>query len=209
MARIVYLATMTKPIDTTWFVNRLSERELSQRALAKLMGLDPAAVSLMFRGKRKMSMEEAAQLAALFDVTPTEMFERAGIQSKNPKRVKLLGFINGQSEVVAYGSGAHSYVDPPGDVPPETVAYQCKTAGTELDRLDGQIYFVDLTKGNPAQYLNAYCACAIKGGPTVIAQVRKGYARGTYNLVLMGSPRTIENAEIVWASPVTWTKFPL
>ncbi len=37
------------PIDTEWFRDRLASRKLSQRGLAKAMGVDPSAVSLMFR----------------------------------------------------------------------------------------------------------------------------------------------------------------
>ena len=49
------------PMQTEWFKQKLAERKLSQRQLAKLMGLDPAAVSLMLRGQRKMTNEEAHQ----------------------------------------------------------------------------------------------------------------------------------------------------
>ena len=196
-------------VDTSWFVERLAARDMSMRGLAKLMNLDPAAISYMLRGKRKMKMDEAAQLAALLDSTPTEIFEHVGIHSASPKRVRLEGYINGKGEIVAFGKGAHDMVEPPGDVSPETVAFQCRTSGTELDRMDGQIYFVNHTKANPAQYLEQFCTCAIKAGPTVIAQIRKGYKRGTYNLILMGTGRTLEDQTIAWASPVTWTKFPV
>lgn len=200
---------MDQKIDTQWFVDRLADRDLSQRGLAKLMNLDPAAVSLMFRGRRKMTMAEAAQLATILDVAPADMFERAGIATKHPKQVKLVGTVNGKGELISFGKGAHSYVDPPGDVPPETVAFQCKTAGTELDRMDGMIYFVDHVKSNPSHFLNVFCACALKAGPTVISQVRKGYLRGTYNLIRLGTNQTIENAQVAWASPITWAKFPI
>lgn len=199
---------MEAKIDTKWFVDRLADRDMSQRALAKLMGLDPAAVSLMFRGKRRMSMAEAAQLATILDIAPSEMFERAGISSSSNKKIKLAGTINPKSEIAFFGKGAHDYVEPPGDVAPETVAFQCKTAGSELDRMDGMIYFVDHVKSNPAQFLNSFCACATKAGPTIVAQVRKGYQRGTYNLIPIGGSSPLENVEIAWASPITWAKFP-
>jgi transcriptional regulator with XRE-family HTH domain len=199
---------MDAKIDTKWFVDRLAARDMSQRALAKLMGLDPAAVSLMFRGKRRMSMAEAAQLATILDVAPSEMFERAGIAANSHRKIKLAGVINARSEIVFFGKGAHDYVEPPGDVAPETVAFQCKTAGTELDRMDGMVYFVDHVKSNPAQFMNTFCACATKAGPTVVAQVRKGYQRGTYNLMPLGGGPALENTEVAWASPITWAKFP-
>lgn len=50
-------------MNTEWFRQLLSTRKLSQRGLAKLMELDPAAVSLMLRGQRKMTNEEAHQVS--------------------------------------------------------------------------------------------------------------------------------------------------
>jgi transcriptional regulator with XRE-family HTH domain len=200
---------MTIAIDTKWFVNRIADRDMSQRGLASLMNLDPAAISLMLRGKRKMTMAEAAQMAALLDVAPSEIFERAGIEAANPKQVKMIGFVDGKGEIVFAAKGAHTFVAPPGEVAPATVAIQAKTAGTALDHLDGFIYFVDDCKGNPTQYLNSYVLCAIKGGATMLALVRKGYQRGTYNLRPLGGNTNLENMQIVWASPVTFIKLPL
>ena len=42
------------------------------------MGLDPAAVSLMLRGKRKMSAAEAAEIARLLNVSVEEVLLHAG-----------------------------------------------------------------------------------------------------------------------------------
>ena len=52
-------------MDTKWFRDRLADRGLSQRALARQMALDAAAVSLMLRGKREMKLTEAAEIARL------------------------------------------------------------------------------------------------------------------------------------------------
>lgn len=65
-------------IDTRWFKDMLADRRLSQRRLAALMGLDPAAVSLMIRGKRKLSTAEASEIARLLNVGVEEVAARAG-----------------------------------------------------------------------------------------------------------------------------------
>lgn len=65
-------------IDTRWFQSRLADKRLSQRQLAKLMGLDPSAVSLMLRGKRKLSAAEAREIARLLGVEASEVLMRAG-----------------------------------------------------------------------------------------------------------------------------------
>ena len=55
-------------MNTEWFRQLLSTRKLSQRGLAKLLELDPAAVSLMLRGQRKMTNEEAHQISMILGV---------------------------------------------------------------------------------------------------------------------------------------------
>ena len=49
-------------MDKEWFKAILKTKHLSQRGLAKQLGLDPAAVSLMFQGERRMRMEEGQGL---------------------------------------------------------------------------------------------------------------------------------------------------
>lgn len=66
-------------IDTRWFQDRLADKRMSQRKLASVMNLDPAAVSLMFRGRRKMSAAEAAEVARILNVEVDEVLRRAGI----------------------------------------------------------------------------------------------------------------------------------
>ena len=75
-------------IDTRWFHNQLADKRLSQRQLAKRMDLDPAAVSLMLRGKRKMSAAEAAEIATLLGVSADEVLMRAGATLPAPEKPK-------------------------------------------------------------------------------------------------------------------------
>lgn len=46
-------------MNTEWFRQLLATRKLSQRGLAKLLELDPAAVSLMLRGSGEMLRTDA------------------------------------------------------------------------------------------------------------------------------------------------------
>lgn len=65
-------------IQTRWFQDRLADKGLSQRALARMMRMDAGAMSLMLRGKRKMSVEEAQEVARLLGVGVEEVVTRAG-----------------------------------------------------------------------------------------------------------------------------------
>jgi transcriptional regulator with XRE-family HTH domain len=73
-------------IDTRWFQGRLMDRQISQRKLAKHLGLDPAAVSLMLRGKRKATAQEVAEIARTLGVGVDEVMARLGTGVVSVKR---------------------------------------------------------------------------------------------------------------------------
>lgn len=79
MNTIAVSDSQSAKVDTRWFQNQLADRHISQRKLAKLLDLDPAAVSLMFRGRRKMSAAEAAEVSRVLNVDVDEVLRRAGI----------------------------------------------------------------------------------------------------------------------------------
>lgn len=67
-------------IDTRWFQDRLSDRGVSQRKLARVLGLDPAAVSLMLHGRRKFTAREAVDVAGVLAVEVDEVLRHAGVK---------------------------------------------------------------------------------------------------------------------------------
>ena len=87
-------------VDTRWFQNLLADKRLSQRQLAKRLGLDPAAVSLMLRGKRKMSVTEASELARFLGVEMDEVLLHAGSTPTVPVKAPA-GLRGGVARVVA------------------------------------------------------------------------------------------------------------
>lgn len=76
------IATM---MDTRWFQDRLMDRGISQRALARHLGLDPAAVSLTLHGKRKLTAQEAADMAVVLDVGIEDVMQKAGLAKGHRK----------------------------------------------------------------------------------------------------------------------------
>lgn len=193
-------------INTDWFVTRLADRSLSQRQLAKLMGLDSAAVSLMFRGKRKMALDEAAQLAVLLQSTTAEVLEAAGVPvTGQGTRVKVIGYMHGDGSVGLEAEGTHDTVDAPPGLPSDAVAIQCRTARTEQDLVDGWLYYMSEKQLNPERAVGTFAMVAIKNNGLQMAHVKRGYRKGTYNIADNGG-RVMQNVEIAWASPVYWIK---
>lgn len=52
-------------INTIWFKTQLWNKKITQKKLAKLLDIDPAAISCLLNGKRKMSVQEAKKIALI------------------------------------------------------------------------------------------------------------------------------------------------
>jgi len=68
-------------VNTELFRTMLQKQRMSQRKFAQAMGLDPSAVSLMFRGKRKMQFREAGRAAEILGVHLNDLSIAAGVNS--------------------------------------------------------------------------------------------------------------------------------
>lgn len=192
-------------IHTQWFTDRLAERRMSQRQLAKLMGLDSAAVSLMLRGKRKMTVEEAAQIAVLLQSSTQEVLEAAGVVVAGGKQVPVIGVCLSDGTVVLHPEGTHDMVDAPPGMPADAVAIQTRSAGTDRPMYDGWLSYLSERQQPPEKSIDTYAMVAIKTNGLHMRHVKRGYKRGTYNLT-DNTGRTTENVELAWASPVLWIK---
>lgn len=199
----------TKPqnpnIDTEWFKQKLIERRLTMRGIAKLMNLDPSSVSLMFRGIRGINNENAIKLAELFDVTPNDIFKKAGAPIVDQARtLPIAYYIDNTWHVRTIPDEAQDDFVAPYDAPTNAVVMQDRTGGL----YDGWSMIVDGTKKDPAQCigtLNMYCR---EDGMLRLGMIRRGYIAGTYNIHenLVHNETLYENQRILWCKPILWIK---
>ena len=197
-------------IHTQWFPDKLAEKQLSQRGLAKLMGLDGSAVSLMLRGKREMRISEAAQIATFLGVPTEEVVARAGGMVREPSaaaasqpEVPIIGIVDGRGHVKWCEAGeAGSVPRPPGDLPPAVGAIQCRTAGTTLDYMDRWLLFVTVpsTEGVQPESIERLSVVKTRDGMTGIAQVRRGYTPGRWTL--SGPAAAESEVDLEYAAPI-------
>ena len=188
-------------IDTAWFTNRLAERHMSQRQLAKLMGVDAAAVSLMLRGKRRMTVEEASQIAVLLQSTTTDVLTAAGVTITGGERVRVAGILQAGGVVHLVADGLHDTVEAPPSLPVPSIAIQARTQ----DVHDGWLYFLGEEHGKPEAAIGKLALVAIRDNGLELAHVRRGYRPGAFNLIDPSGQGT-RTAELAWASPVVWIR---
>lgn len=91
-------------VDTRWFQNSLRDLRVTQRKLADMLGVDASAVTLMLRGRRKMTAAEAALISRVLGVGVDEVMRRAGL---DPRRA-MVSEGAGMGSAVSGGDGAPS-----------------------------------------------------------------------------------------------------
>lgn len=192
-------------LNRRFFDALLAQKKLSMRALAAQMGMNHSQLSLTFGGARKLQLDEAAQLAQIFDVPLHQIVENAGVSVKKPGggRVKVVGAVRGDGTVDLYDKGTIERTSAPEEVPAGSVAVQFRTSGTALDWADGWVMFCKETDDIEPDYLGRVCLCQIKDGPVVLAMVKRGYRENTVNLT---GPYQKESVSLAWATPILWTR---
>lgn len=191
-------------MDTLWFRDKLKDKKLSQRGLAKLIELDPAAISLMLRGQRKMTPHEAHQISVILGVPILEVMRHAGIDvTEDVRKAPIAAHMDSNGLVMAMPNGTHDMSASPGDCPIGTYAVQVRAHNSVKD---GWLLFITPAQGNAIDHIDQLCTCATKAGQQLIGVVRRGYRRDTQNLILWPSNETMFDADLAWVSPVLWIK---
>jgi len=71
--------------DQAWFDAELGKRHLTRDTLGTMLGLTPGEVSEVWKDQRELKAADVAVIAALLNVTPDIIANRAGISTPVPK----------------------------------------------------------------------------------------------------------------------------
>lgn len=184
-------------IDTRWFQERLRERDVSQRRLAKLLSLDPSALSLMFRGRRKMTTAEAAELSRVLGLPLDEIMLHAGAAGAQPvTTVPLVYSIDDQGELHAKRPGER--VPALGDLPEATVAARNEDHASAYH---GWTYFFVPRAGIPIEVIGKKAIVQMTNGTKYLRFVRNGLQPGRYDLLARGNV-SVTGVSLTSASPI-------
>lgn len=193
-----------KKVNTKWFSERLAERDMSMRRLAKLLELDPSAVSLMLRGKRQMTADEANRISGLLMVPVTEVLTQAGIPIEEDARsFPIKAWVDAHSTLRAISARSARRVTAPRDVPGTGMAVQIRSS--ELTT-DGWVLFAGARTLAVESMIDRLCIAEIPGGGDVIGTLKRGYDDEKFNLVPFTPSPTMNNISVRAAAPVMWIR---
>jgi transcriptional regulator with XRE-family HTH domain len=197
---------MHSAIDTKWFTDRLADKRMSQRQLAKHLGLDSSAVSLTFRGKRDMKLTEAAQIAQILSIPIDDVLHHAGVlTSSRGSMISVAGFleVTGEVRCVSGTEESFSIPMPAGLTGDDYIAIQARTAGSDLEYMDGWVFYGKQPARMNAEAVGRMSFVHLKNGMRLIAHVKRGYRPDRYHL---SGPVTASDAEVVAMQPIEHIK---
>lgn len=191
-------------MNTQWFKERLLDKHLSQRKLAKMLDIDPAAASLMLRGKRRMTPHEAHQISVILGTPLNEVMRQAGIEvTEDVRRCPIAAYVSGDGVVTTMPPRTHESIMGPADCPLGTYAVQVRSHSSVKD---GWLLFISPAQMPATSNVDQLCLAACVDGKQLLAVVRRGYRRDTQNLVLWPSMEILSDAQIAWTATVLWIK---
>ena len=197
-------------INTAWFRARLADKKISQRKLAKLLELDPAAISYTLRGMREMKMAEAVAIATLIGQPLDEVLLHAGVRPPKEGKymVRIGGWIDSHGTVhIGTAKGEKLVVAPPG-LPEDCVALRYQVGRTSAEGMDGWIVYAATGRAIDPTALGRLSIVQVANkGPLVIGMAARGYSVGSYNVLpWVPGGLALEDVMLDSASPVLWVK---
>ena len=191
-------------MNTQWFKDKLRDKKISQRGLAKILDIDPAAASLMLRKKRKMTAQEGHTISQVLGLPISEIFRQAGIEVVDDvSRVPITSYMDEDGKVSAMAARTHDSVVGPADCPQGTYAIQVRSPATPKD---GWLLFVNPCEKPAGEMIDKMCSSATSDGRQLVGVVRRGYRQDTHNLILWPSNNVASDVSLVWSSAILWIK---
>ena len=202
-------------VTSNWFREKLTELSMSQRQLARELGLDPAAVSYMINGKRRVSIEEANRISEIFGVLPTEVMRQVGVQVEESGMYVPIGAYttNGCEVLPLDHGGMPTQVLAPPDVGRRSFVIQDRTSGSPRD---GWLMFTAGEAMPPDLALNRLALISLQGADTrnggeeypateILGIASPAYNMGQYKILLAPElKKYLHDQFISHIRPILW-----
>lgn len=192
--------------NPTWFKGKLSDLKLSQRELADKLSIDPAGVSLMLRGRRKIRIEEAGVIAKILSVPVEDVLRHAGVETEviHDHMTPVVGWIDIDGKIHAEGVEGAKHVARPAelDFTGQALRYQCDGS------MDGALVYFHPGEGIEPSSIGRMAVVETKDGQRLLRTIKRGYDRGMFSATTLGgNSKMPDQLALVSAYPVQWLRF--
>ncbi|HEX9835765.1 MAG TPA: S24 family peptidase [Alphaproteobacteria bacterium] len=198
--------------DKSWFQQRLKELGKSQRGLAAHLGLADARVTEIFNNRRRVSYDEAVDLAEFLECGLEEIVGRLGktYVAQSGHRIPVVGYV-GAGEVIyplddhAQGAGLDE-IEPPPDESDGSFAVAVRGNSMAPRFKDGEYLGYSRERGlNPERCFGTECVVQTADGRKLVKILERGSRPGVFTLVSVNAAVPIEHDVVLdWIAPVVW-----
>ena len=203
--------------DKPWFKSRLKALHKSQRGLAAHLGLDAARITEIFNNKRRVSYDEAVDMAEFFETDLDEIVGRLGKTYTSParKRIPAVGYVGAGEVIFAMddherGAGLDEIEIRPGGA--ENAFVVVVRGDSMAPRFkDGEYLGYSRAHGlDPERCCGVECVVQTRDGRKLVKVLARGRKRGTFNLVSVNDAVPTErDVELEWVAPVVWHRLKI
>jgi transcriptional regulator with XRE-family HTH domain len=190
-------------IDKQWFVDRLADRNRSQRALARYMGLDASAITHILNGKRHLRLEEAEQISSFIGEPVDAVLKHAGVKlsgSGSTFSVPLIGIVD---DIGAVTLQENLYIQVESASMAKLAAIQVRSSSAGA--LDGALIFFNPNDRYPPDIMvGKPSVITLQDNRIIIGILRRGLSVGIFDITYIG--HQIEDQKASSAAPIQWIK---
>lgn len=202
--------TKQPTINKSWFVTALRDAERTQADLAGLLEISPSQISKLFKGERRVQLDEVVAIANFLHKPIREVLINLGVPlddsvggaGASTKQIPIIGKIELDGTLtIDLKKTDHRKVDAPGRVPPGTAAVVVPASVADSALSIAGLYFFVIPDAIDPGAIGRLAVVRQQRGPWLLRTVRPGLEPGKYDLV--GGPNgTEENQQIIAAGPI-------
>jgi transcriptional regulator with XRE-family HTH domain len=172
-----------------WLATRLIDKQISQRRLSTLLGIDSASFSRTIAGKRRLQIHEADAIAKFFDVPLDEILDRFGLVSGHTKEVPLVGVIGEDGKLSPLlGINAKVKAIPQGE---HLHGLQLRSSGGAMD---GFIFHIE--KDSTSVQTDKLALLNLVDGTSIVGVALRGYLPSRYRISTINK-ENMDDVEVV------------
>jgi transcriptional regulator with XRE-family HTH domain len=184
------------PVDKAWFKDKLRQKGVSRREVAKLLGFDHSSFSRIILGTRRLTPEYAVAMAAYFEVSVHELLKRAGLSPPDDNNtLPVIGSLNGALEVTP------RVLPPVASMPVFERDARCLLCDDRNSLYYGWIFAYIPAAEVQHEAIGRLSVVTLSTGLKLIRFLTPGLYAGRFNLMPMAG-RQLNDVEISAATPV-------
>lgn len=187
------------PADRAWFAQRIKDKGLTVRGLAKLLNTNASNMSRILRGRQPLRIERAIPLAQVLDVPLDMVLSKTGL-SIPTCIIPIIGTVD-RSLRITNNQPKISLPPIPSfpDLPLDAVSVVCTDAASPMA---GWTFCYVPTDKVEASAIGRLCVVRLADGDEMIRFVRPSLQLGRFDLLSISQKRHFPAVSITAATPV-------